>query len=115
MIERGRVFSRTLVSKPNDVDAHLRYALDLLGQGRLDEAQVIFLRLLSFDPLNDVAIIDLASLLARQGDFSGALKELGKILEVDEGHETANLQAARIKMALGSAAAARDHLLRAIG
>jgi Tfp pilus assembly protein PilF len=114
-IERRRVFSRAIMAKPDDVAAHVRYGVDLLGQGRLDEAHVVFQRLLSFDPLNEVAILNLASLLTRQGDSDSALKELGKLLELDPDHETANLQAARIESALGRLAPARDHLLRAAG
>ena len=51
IVERGRVFNRGLVSNPTDGAAHLKYALDLLEQSRLDDAQIVFQRLLSFDPL----------------------------------------------------------------
>jgi tetratricopeptide (TPR) repeat protein len=112
-VERGRRYHRGLVAAPEDAAAHVRYGLDLLEQGRLDEAQVVLQRLLSFDPLNEVAILNLASLLARQGDPAAALEELAKLLEADEGHETANLQAARIKLVHGKVDAARTHLAAA--
>jgi Flp pilus assembly protein TadD len=112
--ERGRVFSRGFISNPNDVDAHLRYALDLLGQSRFDDAQLIFQKLLSFDPENQLAILNLATLLARQGDPASARKELTKILEKDEGHEIANLQAARLCFMTRDPSGALDHLRRVV-
>jgi tetratricopeptide (TPR) repeat protein len=113
LVERGRMFHRGLVSNPTDGAAHLKYALDLLEQSRLDDAQIIFQRLLSFDPLNRLAILNLASLLTRQGDTAGALAELRKLLEKNEGDEAANMQAAHIKLAMRDPSGAIDHLRRA--
>jgi tetratricopeptide (TPR) repeat protein len=97
-MERARVFTRSLVSRPEDVGEHMRYALDLLGQGRFDDAQVVFHRVLSFDPKNELAIMNLSSLLARQGQPAAAMKEVQKLLDDDPLHELASAQAARVRL-----------------
>jgi tetratricopeptide (TPR) repeat protein len=112
--ERGRVFTRAIVSTPEDAAAHFKHGLDLLEQGRFDDAQLVFQRLLSFDPKNELAILNLSSLLARQGDAVSALKELKKILEKDEGHEVANLHAARVRMGMRDWNGAREHLNKVV-
>jgi tetratricopeptide (TPR) repeat protein len=113
-LERGRAFARGLVSNPNDADAHVKRGIDLLEQSRRDDAQVVFQRLLSFDPRNEIAILNLAALLATQGDGQAALAELGKILERAEGHEVANLQAARVRLAMRDPSGAIEHLKKAL-
>jgi tetratricopeptide (TPR) repeat protein len=110
--ERGRVFHRRMVTAPTDVDAHVTWGLDLLQQGRFDDAQPVFQRLLSFDPMNRLGILNLATLLARKGDAAAALLELRKLLEADDGDEIANLQTARIKMQR-DVASALEHLKKA--
>jgi tetratricopeptide (TPR) repeat protein len=113
-LERGRAFTRGLVSKPNDPEAHLNRALDLLQQSRRDEAQIVLQRLLSFDPNNELAILNLAALLAQQGEGQAALAELEKILERTGVHEIANLQAARVRLTMRDAAGALENLKKVV-
>jgi tetratricopeptide (TPR) repeat protein len=113
-IERGRAFARSLVSRPTDADAHVKRGIDLLELARRDEAQIVFQRLLSFDPNNEIAILNLAALLAQQGEGQAALAELGKILERADGHEVANLQAARVRLSMRDPSGALENLKKAV-
>ncbi len=98
--ERERVFRREVANRPENLEAHVTFGLDLISQGRLDEAQVIFQRVLSFAPLHEIAILNLASLHARAGNGAAALQEIGKLIEADPAHEIANFHAGTILWSL---------------
>ncbi len=108
--ERDRVFRRARVNDPENLAAHVTFGLDLLQQGRFDDAQLIFQQILSFAPTHELSILNLSSLLAQGGDMKGAIQEVTKLFDVDPKHPIASLQMGRLLMRMRDPGAAITHL-----
>ncbi|WP_158284534.1 tetratricopeptide repeat protein [Azospirillum sp. TSO35-2] len=91
----------------------LTIALDLHGAGRLDEAAVLYGRILDADPDNAQALYLAGTLLCQQGRFGEALGRLGRSLELAPGLGGAHLNVAKIHAQRGDWAAAAAPARRA--
>ena len=114
--ERIRSLKRRLASNPRDAAALLEQASLHLTEHKYERAMECYALLLSFEPSHEIAVLNMAALLARRGELQAALCELDRILETDGGNPFANLERARLllpmKDAAGAAAAARAALGR---
>lgn len=63
-----------------DLTESLIRSYDLLEEGKVDEAQKLFEGILKQDPGNPLALNNLAAVLAKKGDYEGALKNLQQAL-----------------------------------
>jgi len=94
--EALRTCLRGLAAAPRDIAAHEAVARFYLEQGDAEGAEPRLLRLLALDPENELAILNLGTILALRGDLESALLEVGKLLERDAQHPQANLRTGRI-------------------
>ncbi|MAG57072.1 MAG: hypothetical protein CMJ83_12335 [Planctomycetes bacterium] len=100
--ERIREFARRVKINAYDKDAYLEHALLLIQHRNLDEAMKKLQQLLFVDPSHELAIINLAQILATRGQYQDAVYEMAKILERDPDHPIANLESARSLVRLGN-------------
>ena len=107
-VERGRVFFRRLVTEPENAQAHLDYALDVLGRSDLETAERIFARLLSFAPETELALVNYAALLLRRGAAETAELEIRKLLERDPTHLPGRVVFGYVRLSRGDAAGAEN-------
>jgi serine/threonine protein kinase/thioredoxin-like negative regulator of GroEL len=89
-------FKRAMAIDPRDLDARNWLANSYLLSENLAEAKALFLGLLEQDPLFWPARMNLAEILSLEGDPSGAVRELEKILEQDPRNSYAIQKIARI-------------------
>lgn len=110
--DKLREYRRRVKINPYDRDAYFEHGMLLIQHGRLPEGQERLQMLLAVDPQHELAIINVAQIIATRGDLQGAIFEMDKILERDPGHPIANLESARSLLRLGKIPQAYPRLVR---
>ena len=113
--EKLRGYRRRVKIDPYDRQAYFEHGMLLIENQRLPEGMDQMLLLLAIEPSHELAIINVAQIIATQNDFQGAVHEMDKILERDPGHPIANFESARSLLRLGDLQAAYPRLLRCFG
>lgn len=88
--------SKVLESYPKHVEAHCLLGEALREKGLSDEAERVFLRVLSADPENLIARWALSILFEDRGDAAAALYHLERAFELSPGHSELNAELARL-------------------
>jgi serine/threonine protein kinase/tetratricopeptide (TPR) repeat protein len=69
--------------RPKDAVAHLKLALELSKQGKLDEAIAEYQKALAIDPKSDIAYNNLGHILLHRGKLDEAIAEFRKAIAVE--------------------------------
>ncbi|HAD86535.1 MAG TPA: hypothetical protein DCG48_04160 [Rhodospirillaceae bacterium] len=86
---------------PDLLEARNARGVALQNLGRLDEAETEFQTVVEAVPDNPGALLNLASLLAAKGDYSGAEPVFAKILDLNPDDPTAGYNLGLLKLVLG--------------
>ena len=85
-----REFERAIALNPSYATAYNFYALDLLGDGRLDEALANVQRAREIDPLSVIINANLGAIYFRRREYDKAEEQLKKTIEMDPGQTRAH-------------------------
>ena len=101
-----RAFRRALEISPDNVFAHIPYAVLLANIGRPEEAIATARQAIDVDPLSVTAAANLGLVLYLARRYSDAIVALGKALELDSDYVSAHLYQALVHAATGEVAEA---------
>jgi Tfp pilus assembly protein PilF len=87
--------------KREDINNLSKQALNLARQGRLEEAELVYRRLIDADPSSDVFHGNLGAILKMQGKLEEASRHTNKALELNPGNPDAHNNAGIIHKDLG--------------
>lgn len=113
MTEKRRVYKRGLVATPNDVDAQFSHGLALLEYGSVDDAELVFARIVFRAPDHLLARLNLATCRARVKDYVAAYRHAVAACDAHPESVDAHVTAGTVAWSLGDLRRALDFYERA--
>lgn len=107
-------FERSIQLNPNYATAHHWYALDLAAMGRFPEALYEIHTAQKLDPLSLIIGTNVGWIEYLARDYSGAVRDLRRVLELDPNFARARTRLGMVEMATGDYAAAVQDLTQAL-